>query len=220
MSLQRNDTLPEKTFAEATHVWGHDAGGIAARLPVAGFAAAARVTALEEAGGGRITYETWSILNGVTGSEGHGAEIPNSDGGTHTDPVVGGVVNNAGIYLWSVSPAGWKHIANLGVASVFGRYGVVLPQDEDYTAAQIAATPIGEMEGTSVQAALNYIDEVLDAVGSAITALGADKANATAVASALSDKANASEVYSKTVLDEKFEEQRRSLTYLARRLSR
>lgn len=57
---------------------------------------------------GRKTYPTWTALSAVTGAAGDGAEVLASDTGSHTDPVVGGSVRNAGIYLWSASPAGWK----------------------------------------------------------------------------------------------------------------
>jgi hypothetical protein len=45
------------------------------------------------------------------------AEVPLTDAGTHTDPVVGGTVNNSGIFRWSVSPAGWQRIANVDAVS-------------------------------------------------------------------------------------------------------
>jgi hypothetical protein len=61
---------------------------------------------------GRATYTTWSILSGVSGSAGQGAEVIPADTGTHTDPVVGGTVANAGLYVWSASPAGWKWVGS------------------------------------------------------------------------------------------------------------
>jgi len=57
----------------------------------------------------RNNYALWATLAGVTGSAGQGADVQ-GDAGTHTDPVVGGTVNNNGTYLYSVSPAGWKRI--------------------------------------------------------------------------------------------------------------
>src|SRR5690606_41371238 len=58
---------------------------------------------------GQLVYRTWAELSGVTGSVGEGAQVI-SDAGTHTDPVVGGTVANAGQYVWSESPAGWRWV--------------------------------------------------------------------------------------------------------------
>jgi len=60
-----------------------------------------------------VRYETWTGLNAVTGTTvGQGAKCFAASG-THTDPVVGGTVDDRGVYRWSASPAGWKRIANL-----------------------------------------------------------------------------------------------------------
>jgi hypothetical protein len=56
----------------------------------------------------RGVYSAWTGLVAVTGAVNTAAEVLPADQGTHTDPVVGGTVANAGVYLWSVSPAGWK----------------------------------------------------------------------------------------------------------------
>lgn len=45
------------------------------------------------------------------------ADIPTTDSGTHTDPVVGGTVNNSGTFRWSVSPAGWQRISDVDAVS-------------------------------------------------------------------------------------------------------
>lgn len=58
---------------------------------------------------GQLVYRTWAELSAVTGSVGDGAQVI-SDAGTHTDPVVGGTVSNAGQYVWSASPAGWRWV--------------------------------------------------------------------------------------------------------------
>jgi hypothetical protein len=66
----------------------------------------------------RLVKATWSELAAITGTtNGQGAEVLDSDAGTHTDPVVGGTVANAGVYSWSVSPAGWKRIGSTGLSS-------------------------------------------------------------------------------------------------------
>ena len=64
-----------------------------------------------------LTCATWAALAALTGTTaGQGAEVLDTDSGTHTDPVVGGTVNNAGRYTWSASPAGWQRIGDTGLA--------------------------------------------------------------------------------------------------------
>lgn len=63
------------------------------------------------------TVATWAALATLTGTTaGEGAEVLDTDTGTHTDPVVGGTVANAGRYSWSASPAGWRRIGGTGLA--------------------------------------------------------------------------------------------------------
>lgn len=63
------------------------------------------------AAGGILLRDSWTDLSAVTGTVvGQQAVVPPSDVGTHTDPVVGGTVANAGEYAWSASPAGWQWI--------------------------------------------------------------------------------------------------------------
>lgn len=64
----------------------------------------------------RANYVTWTELDAVTGSAGDGADVIGPDEGTHTDPVVGGSVPNLGVYVWSVSPAGWRR-TGYGIAN-------------------------------------------------------------------------------------------------------
>lgn len=59
---------------------------------------------------GRLEYETWTLLSAVTTTAGVVGAVNPADTGTHTDPVVGGTVDNAGVYRYSTSPAGWKRI--------------------------------------------------------------------------------------------------------------
>lgn len=64
---------------------------------------------------GQLAYRTWAELAAVTGTSGNGAQVID-DAGTHTDPVVGGTVSNAGQYVWSESPAGWRWVRPDGLA--------------------------------------------------------------------------------------------------------
>jgi len=72
---------------------------------------------------GRRTCATWTELAAVTGSAGQGAEVLPTDTGTHTDPVVGGTKANAGTYIWSVSPAGWKWVSAEAYSGLASRIG-------------------------------------------------------------------------------------------------
>lgn len=65
------------------------------------------------ASAGNVRMETWSALASVSGTRlGQPADVPKTDTGTHTDPVVGGTVQNQGQYRWSTSPAGWRRIGD------------------------------------------------------------------------------------------------------------
>lgn len=108
-------------WTQALNVFGGEmealAGNVTVELGQAGDAALAAANAAdraEAAAGFRVSiaYSTWSALSGVTGTEGQSAAVFD-DEGTHTDPVVGGTVDNAGLYRWSTSPAGWQRIADL-----------------------------------------------------------------------------------------------------------
>lgn len=88
--------------------------GKSVRVPIGSLPASAAVQAQIDAlaagqAAGQLVYRTWAELSGVTGSAGVGAQVI-SDAGTHTDPVVGGTVANAGQYVWSASPAGWRWV--------------------------------------------------------------------------------------------------------------
>lgn len=74
-------------------------------------------TAAANAQASAYTVATWAALSAITGTAaGQGAEVLDADAGTHTDPVVGGTVANAGRFTWSASPAGWKWIGATGLA--------------------------------------------------------------------------------------------------------
>ncbi|MCW2763395.1 MAG: hypothetical protein JWR85_3596 [Marmoricola sp.] len=46
------------------------------------------------------------------------AEVPITDTGTHTDPVVGGTVNNTGIFRWkATAPIGWERLYSVDAAA-------------------------------------------------------------------------------------------------------
>lgn len=59
-------------------------------------------------------FTTWADLSATSGTTANeGAWVYGPDSGTHTDPVVGGTVDNIGVYAWSVSSAGWERVADL-----------------------------------------------------------------------------------------------------------
>lgn len=58
-----------------------------------------------------IIKATWAELDAITGTrDGQRGYVPNSDEGTHTDPVVGGTVDNAGTFAWSTAEEGWERV--------------------------------------------------------------------------------------------------------------
>jgi hypothetical protein len=65
-----------------------------------------------------VPFSTWAALAAATGMvAGDRASVLVADTGTHTDPVVGGTVSNAGIYTYSASPVGWQRTADLDSAA-------------------------------------------------------------------------------------------------------
>ncbi len=73
----------------------------------------ARVKKLEDGQLAGVTYSlSWNDLKSRIGKvAGAGARTPDSDTGTHVDPVTGATVSNAGNFLWSVSPQGWQWVS-------------------------------------------------------------------------------------------------------------
>lgn len=67
---------------------------------------------------GAKLFETWPQLAASPGTEaGEAGEVIYTAAGTHTDPVAGGTVPNAGRYRWSTSPAGWLRVGDNTVTS-------------------------------------------------------------------------------------------------------
>ncbi len=66
-----------------------------------------------------LAYKTYAQLAAVTGTAGQSAAVFN-EAGTHVDPVTGATVSNTGIYGYSVSPAGWQWLSNLGSVTLSG----------------------------------------------------------------------------------------------------
>jgi hypothetical protein len=74
-----------------------------------------------------IAYATYSALAAHSSPTAGQSGAVFNDAGTHTDPVVGGTVSNAGVYRYSASPAGWERIANLESADVSSAVAIVSP---------------------------------------------------------------------------------------------
>lgn len=89
---------------------------------------------------GFIVLSTWTELAAyptddlITGSS---AQVVD-DAGTHTDPVVGGTVDNEGVYSY-VEGDGWQRVADLGVAVLDGRL-TTAEGEIDTLQTQMAAT--------------------------------------------------------------------------------
>jgi len=75
-------------------------------------AAAEAASELAQTTAGGTVYATWADLAAATGMTAGDSAVVFEDAGTHTDPVVGGTVANAGIYIYSASPAGWERVAD------------------------------------------------------------------------------------------------------------
>lgn len=94
-------------------------GAVADAVAAAAVAQNGRIATLEQNQTlGKIVAASWSDLASLAGTVARqGAEVLDSDTGTHTDPVVGGTVANAGTYQWSAAPAGWKRIGTTGLST-------------------------------------------------------------------------------------------------------
>ncbi|WP_072379805.1 hypothetical protein [Novosphingobium sp. NDB2Meth1] len=76
--------------------------------------------------GNALPFPTWAALSAATGMvSGDRARVRASDTGTHTDPVVGGTVKNAGDYTYSASPAGWQRTGDLDSQTASDLVGAV-----------------------------------------------------------------------------------------------
>lgn len=130
-----------------------------------------RVDAAEQ---GKVGFKTWSELAAFSGTRiGQLAQVT-ADAGTHTDPVVGGTVDNEGEYRWSDDPAGWERIGDLADDAVVGevqaaRLGAPALADQmqvlkERTDALIAvqeiigdtADPLGDLDTTAVLATYTF----------------------------------------------------------------
>lgn len=120
--VPRVDSVPPKDWYATLEGIAAEAAASAAVAQAYGPDMVGRMDALEaedlpervdvlEAGqsSGQRIYRTWAELNAVVGAVGNGAQVID-DAGTHTDPVVGGTKANAGQYVWSASPAGWRWV--------------------------------------------------------------------------------------------------------------
>jgi hypothetical protein len=104
-----------------------------ARVPVSDFAEqllaggpiAEKVLDLETlatTGDGTVSFKTYAALAAVTNrAVGTTGGVYGPDAGTHTDPVVGGTVNNVGRYRWSASPAGWEWLGDISDVALANR---------------------------------------------------------------------------------------------------
>lgn len=103
----RDDAIAAKNIAVPAAT---AAGGFA---DAAAASSASAQTAAANAHSTALLAETWAALVAIAGTEAlKAARVLAADAGTHTDPVVGGTVPNAGEYRWSTSPAGWKRIGS------------------------------------------------------------------------------------------------------------
>ncbi len=131
-----------------------------------------------QAGSAQV-YASWTDLAADTGSAGDAAIIF-EDAGTHTDPVVGGTVQNAGIYRWSASPAGWERVASTEAAraDAFASAAAVSAEDaetaksdaEDARDAAVAAQEAAEDAQAAAEDAVTDAENMVQAVSDALAA--------------------------------------------------
>jgi hypothetical protein len=106
------------------------------------------------------------------------AEVPLTDAGTHTDPVVGGTVPNSGIFRWSVSPAGFERIADVDAVSA--------------NAAAASAAADAATAGTAASAATAAAADAIVAATVGVAAIGyPGNPSPTTYGTITSDSANA-----------------------------
>ncbi|MCF7778088.1 hypothetical protein GLP59_10595 [Sulfitobacter sp. M220] len=80
---------------------------------------------------GLITKATWAELTSLAPTEdGAGGEVLDSDEGSHTDPIVGGTVKNAGRYSYILGDAGWLRVGDSGLARKADRVEVEAVRSE------------------------------------------------------------------------------------------
>lgn len=118
---------------------------------------------------GLKSAETWTALAATPGTSAlQPGRVAITDAGTHTDPVVGGTVPNAGEYRWNVSPAGWKRIgATPSLAIIQSTTG---PSD---AAKPIGTDAAGKMHFSFLPAMIQYLQDegLLFAAGDGLRAL-------------------------------------------------
>lgn len=69
--------------------------------------------AIEGAEAGLVRGELWVTLNAILGTRnGQPGQVPDTDLGTHVDPVSGLTVPNQGEYRWSPAPLGWRRVGD------------------------------------------------------------------------------------------------------------
>jgi hypothetical protein len=120
-------------------------------------------TDIQGAAVGLRRYATYAALAADPGTvNGQPGEVT-EDGGTHTDPVVGGTVANKGKYRWSASPAGWQWVGLDDVSSVLqaavqsGLNGTYILSGSAYDATAINDVN-GQFVGFSLSAGQNGVD--------------------------------------------------------------
>jgi hypothetical protein len=122
---------------------------------------------------GRLLFETYADLAAhTTAPEGTPGEVPTSDAGTHTDPVVGGTVDNSGVFRWSASPAGWERIADVDAISAEGF--ATSAAASAAAAAASAASRAPHVGLFNIETIAGYAFAMTDAVGNMVFGLTDD----------------------------------------------
>jgi hypothetical protein len=108
---------------------------------------------------GRLAFATYAELAAVTDqAKGTPAEVPTSDVGTHTDPVVGGTVDNSGVFRWSDSPAGWERIADVDALSAEPFATAAAISEANAAASAVEATALAHFMPTGTLATIDGVE--------------------------------------------------------------
>ncbi|MBS4019895.1 MAG: DUF2793 domain-containing protein [Dechloromonas sp.] len=112
-----------------------------------------------------LFFATWAALSAVTGTKAGQAAQVFDDASTHTDPVVGGTVDNEGLYSWSTSPAGWRRVADNSVTNMAPLSSpaftdaptTTVPPREDYSTRIPTTSSVADEAGAEIRSVTNNI---------------------------------------------------------------
>ncbi len=109
---------------------------------------------------------TWAALASVTGVTGDNGLVPDEDTGTHTDPVVGGTVPNAGRYTWAADGLGSAQAERVGTTWLAGKANQADLNAEELTRADADAALSGKIGNAESRIGVSFDVPVSAVLGS------------------------------------------------------